>query len=182
MPIFIGSGLQIQTNRGLQNEHVSIPPIKRGSKMKRFKSIIRYYTVYCICQFLIIVWDQKFAINQFSTFGIVFLALFIAPLHTIFMTAVHYFKINRKVFGNIVLEIITSILPSFIIGTYSLVVFHFTDNWFDLNDDDNSLYRKWYLDDTNIAVMAYIVFFIMLFIHGRIKIIRGVGKGESNCL
>lgn len=133
--------------------------------MKMFKSIVRYYIVFCICQFLVILLDQKFVINQFFIYGIVFVPIFIAPLHTVFMTVVHCLHINRKIFGNIVLESITSFLPSIIIGAYSFVAYHFTEDRFVLSEDGNSLYRKWYLDDTNICIMAYIVFCIMLFIH-----------------
>lgn len=137
--------------------------------MKLVKSIVRYYIVFCICQLLVILCDQKFVINQFSILGIVFVPFIIGPLHTIIIAGVHYFKINRKILGNIILEIISSFLPSIIIGAYSFVVSHLTENRFVLSENGNCLYRKWYLDDTNIGIIAYIVFLFILFFHGRGK-------------
>ena len=137
--------------------------------MKMLKSILRYYTIFCICQFLVILWDQKMEINQFSILGIVFVPVFIAPLHTLFVAGIHYLNINQKIFGNLVCEIFTSFFPSLIIGIYSYVALLYTENHYILSEDGKCLYRKWYLDDMNIVIMSYVALFFILFIHGKKK-------------
>ena len=134
-----------------------------------FKNIVRYYIIFCICQLMVILLDQKLIINQFVVAGVVFVFLFIAPMHTLFILVMHYLKMNRKIFGNLTLEIITSILPLIIIYIYSFIISNLTKNAFILSEDGKWLHKKWYLDDMNIGITSYVVFFFILLIHGRRK-------------
>lgn len=128
---------------------------------------IRYYLIACFADFLIIWVGQKFVFDKIVVLGIVFVLLFYAPLKTLFIVLLHILKINKKILGNIYYVIMTSLFPTLLIGLYSFVANQLTDNHFILSQDGKILSRKFYLDDSNIYIIVYCIFFIILFLHGK---------------
>ena len=141
--------------------------------MKIMGKILRFYIICCVCM-LILVWVDNNLIFNSSGMGYGILITFFlgAPIFTIFITLIHLLRINSKILGNVLYEIIVALLPHILNTCYFNIAYRLADNYFVMSPDEKVMSRKWFLDFGNVDIMIYSLIFILLVIHGRVNIRR----------
>ncbi len=134
-------------------------------------NLLQFYIVCCICSILYTWIGNGFIFDSSSIgIGIVLVLLFWAPINTVYIAIIHFFKINTKILGNVYYEIVVSFLPLLLNTCYFYVAYKLTDDYFTVNPDGETISRKWFLNSAYIDIIIYLLLFLILSIHGKMKI------------
>lgn len=141
--------------------------------MKTMGKILRFYIICCVCM-LILVWVDNNLIFNSSGMGYGILITFFlgAPIFTIFITLIHLLRINSKILGNVLYEIIVVLIPYLLNACYFYIAYRLADNYFVMSPDGKEMSRKWFLDFGNVDIIIFSLLFILLAIHGKVNIKR----------
>ena len=120
---------------------------------------------------LILVWvDNNLIFNSSGMgYGILITIFLGAPIFTIFITLIHLLRINSKILGNVLYEIIVVLIPYLLNACYFYIAYRLADNYFLMSPDGKEMSRKWFLDFGNVDIMIYALLLILLTIHGQMK-------------
>ncbi len=141
--------------------------------MKMIGKLLRFYIVCCVCMLILLWIDNGLKFNSLGMgYGILISLFFWAPIYTIFIALIHSLRINTKILGNILYEIIVALLPHILNTCYFNIAYRLADNYFVMSPNEKVMSRKWFLDFGNVDIMIYSLIFILLAIHGRVNIRR----------
>ena len=159
--------------------HTSIK--RKGSSMKMIGKLLRFYTICCVSNLFFIWIDTNFTFDSLEMgYGIPIIIFLWAPINTIFIALIHILRINTKILGNILHEIIVVIFPLILNAFYFYIAYRLVDNYFVMSPDGKVLSRKWFLDFVNVDIMIYALLLILLTIHGQMRSSRNKIKRRKS--
>lgn len=134
--------------------------------MKIIGWIIRFYFICNISIFLFSWTLEGFAIDASLGYGMALCSVLWSPLYTIYITLIHILRINTKIKGNLVHEIVVSLVPIWLLELYDIITYRMMDENFIMLHNNKVFSQKWFMDATTSYIIIFLILTILLYFHG----------------